>query len=157
VWFVSSIVYLLLPLALVVMAGSSDDRILRWSALASGLLFLVVGAIDRIGAELPTLVATNEEVVGAVAAVLPVRLALLRCAVVTLGVLAWRTTRQHESQGLSRWIWRGFGWVALGSSTAFMFVFIPVPLVFLVWGAVLAAFGTSVFPGPAREATVEDR
>lgn len=155
VWVVSSIVYLLFPIALAVIARSSDDRILRWAALASGLLFLVVGAIDQIGVQLPTLVSTSEEVVGAVAAVLPVRFALLRCAIVTLGVLAWRTTRQDGSQRVSRRIWRGFGWVVLGSSVAFMFVFIPVPLVFLSWGAVLAVFGNRMSPVPARETVVK--
>jgi hypothetical protein len=68
---------------------------------------------------------------------LPVRFALLKSGVVTLGVLAWGTTRVSFAGGVGNRIWRGFGWLTLLASMGFLFLFIPVPLVFFVWGVTL--------------------
>lgn len=76
--------------------------------------------------------------VAAVAATLPVRFALLKSAVITLGVFTWGTTRLNPSSGAGDKVWRGFGWLTLLSSIAFLFVFVPVPIVFFVWGLTLA-------------------
>jgi len=138
VWSVSSVVYMLFLPALWVISRSSDDLHVRWSGMASGLLFMAVGAIDRVGVQLPGLLSTDDAVVSAVAATLPVRFALLKSAVVMLGVLAWGTTRVSLAGGAGSWMWRGLGWLVLLSSIGFLFVFIPVPVVFFVWGATLS-------------------
>jgi hypothetical protein len=138
VWSVSSVVYMLFLPALWVLARSSDAPLVRWSGIAAGVLFLVVGAVDRVGIQLPTLLPTRDAVLSSVAAVLPVRFALLKSAVVTLGVFAWGTTREALSRGAGDKIWRGFGWLTLLLSVGFVFVFNPAPIAFFLWGTVLA-------------------
>lgn len=137
VWSVSSVVYMLFLPALWVIAKSSDAPLVRWSGITAGLLFLVVGAIDRVAIQLPTLLPTSDAVVSGVAAVLPVRFALLKSAVLTLGVSAWGTTRVGPSGGAGDKMWRGFGWLTLLLSIGFVLVFIPVPMVFFLWGTIL--------------------
>lgn len=152
-WSVSSVVYLLFLPALWIVAKSVDRPVVEWSGLVSGLLFLVVGAIDRVGIQLPTLLPTGEAVVAAVAATLPVRFALLKSAVVTLGVFAWGTTRLSPSSGAGDKVWRGFGWLTLLLSIAFLFIFVPVPIVFFVWGLTLAVRMSRASSRPPEGAT----
>jgi hypothetical protein len=137
VWSVGSVVYMLFLPAAWVISRSSDNLYVRWSGIAAGLLFLVVGTIDRVGGQLSAMLSTDEAVIAAVAAMLPVRFALLKSGVVTLGVLAWGTTRVSFAGGVGNRIWRGFGWLTLLASMGFLFLFIPVPLVFFVWGVTL--------------------
>jgi hypothetical protein len=137
VWLVSNFIYLLFPVAIMAIVYSGDDRLLSWVGAGSSLLWLVVGAVDRIAIQLPTLVATNEAVISAVGALLPMRFALLKSAVFTLGVFAWRTTRPGVSPGAAPGLWAGFGWLVLALSVAFMFVLVPVPIIFTIWGVVL--------------------
>jgi hypothetical protein len=134
VWLVSSLVYLAFPVAVLTIVRASDDQLLRWAGAGSALLWLVVGAVDRVGVQLPTLLPTNGAVIAAVSATLPIRFALLKSAVVCLGVFAWRTTRHGTSERAAARLWAGFGWVVLALSVSFMFAFIPVPVIFAVWG-----------------------
>lgn len=137
VWLVSDVIYLAFPVAVMTLVYWADDRLLRWAGAGSSLLWLVIGAIDRIGIELPTLLPTNEAVIAAVAAMLPIRFALLKAAVVTLGVVAWRTTRPGVSPGAAARVWAGFGWLVLALTVAFVFVLVPVPIIFTIWGFAL--------------------
>ena len=137
VWSVSSVIYMLFLPAAWVISMSSSNLYVRWSGAASGLLFFVVGAIDRVGVQLPGLLASDEIVVAAVAATLPVRFALLKSAVLALGVLAWGTTRPSFAGGVGNRAWRGLGWMMLLASIGFLFIFIPVPPAFFVWGITL--------------------
>lgn len=138
VWLVSNWLYLLFPVAILLLARPSDDPWLRWSGLAAALLFLVVGSIDRVGIQLPDLLSSDETVVSAVGAMLPVRFALLKAAVLALGVFAWRTTRTPGAEGWSGRLWRGFGWLTLVAAVLFMAVFLPVPVLLFFWGTGLA-------------------
>jgi hypothetical protein len=152
VWLVSSFVYLAFPIAVMAIAIPAKDQLLRWSGAGSALLWLTVGAIDRVGIQLPDLITSDEALLATVAATLPTRLAILKGAVIALGVLAWRTTRTGESGGPANRVWRGFGWVVLALSVAFMFAFIPVPVVFAIWGLTLAAqYSRTISHGAAAD------
>lgn len=144
VWLVSDLIYLAFPVAVMTIAYWADDRLLQWAGAGSSLLWLMVGAIDRIGIELPALLPTQEAVISTLGAILPIRLALLKSAVVTLGVFAWRTTRVGSSSGAAAKLWTGFGWLVLALSVAFMFVLVPVPIIFTAWGiGLLVAYWTA--------------
>ena len=144
-WSVSSVIYMLFLPAAWVISTSSSNLYVRWSGAAAGLLFFVVGAIDRVGVQLPGLLASDEVVVAAVAATLPVRFALLKSAVLALGVLAWGTTRPSFVGGVGNRAWRGLGWMMLLASIGFLFAFIPVPLAFFVWGIMLTLLSMRTF------------
>lgn len=146
VWLVSNFIYLAFPVAVMALVLRATDPLLQWSGIASALLWLTVGSIDRVGMQLPDLIASDEALVAAVAATLPIRFALLKGAVVTLGLFAWRTTRTGEAGGPAKRVWRGLGWVVLALSVGFMFVFIPVPIAFAVWGITLAAQHARAMP-----------
>lgn len=138
-WFVSNLVYLAFPVALTAIAFSSDDALLRWSGMGSALLWLVVASIDRVGVQLPDLMPTDDAVVAAVATTLPIRFAVLKALVVTLGIFAWRSTRVDPAGTDGGFVWRGLGWLVLALSLGFVFVFIPMPVIFAVWSVFLAA------------------
>ena len=146
VWLVSNFVYLGFPVAVMALVLRATDPLLRWSGIASGLLWLTVASIDRVGIQLPDLIASDEALLAAVAATLPTRFAILKGAVVTLGLFAWRTTRTGEAGGPATRVWRGLGWVVLALSVGFMFAFIPVPIVFAIWGVTLAAQHARAIP-----------
>ena len=55
VWLVSNLIHLVFPVAIMAIVYSADDRLLTWVGAGSSLLWLVVGAVDRIGIELRTL------------------------------------------------------------------------------------------------------
>ncbi len=71
----------------------------------------------------------------AVAALLPVRFAVLKATVVVLGLFAWGTTRASAGHGLAVRSWRILGWVVLVVSVGFVFVFVPAPIAFFLWAA----------------------
>lgn len=137
-WLVTSVLYLAFPIAVMAIAYSANDRHLQWFGVGAALLGLMLGAVDRAGSQLPALLPTHEAVLAAVAALLPIRFAILKATVVALGLFAWRTTRTGSAHGAGPRVWRGFGWVVLVASVGFMFVFIPVPVVFAIWGVGLA-------------------
>jgi hypothetical protein len=138
VWFVSNVFYLMFPVAVMAIAYTEGDRLLQSFGISSAVLWLVVGAVDRVGIQLPALLSTNEAVVAAIAVTLPIRFGILKAAVVALGFFAWRTTRVKTGDGAGARVWRGFGWVVLVASLGFLFAFLPVPVVFAVWGIALA-------------------
>lgn len=70
---------------------------------------------------------------------LPTRFALLKSAVLTLSVVAWRTTRDASASGATSRLWTWFGWLVLAISAAFMFAWVPVPVALSIWGLALAA------------------
>ena len=152
VWLVTNFVYLALPIAVMAIVLRAKDPLLQWSGMGSALLWLTVGSIDRVGIQLPDLVASDEALLAAVAAALPTRYAILKGAVLALGLFAWRTTRAGDAEGPARGVWHGLGWVVLALSVGFMFAFIPVPVAFAIWGVTLAARYARASPG---DATVE--
>lgn len=148
VWAVSSLVYIGIAAALLVLALPEDDRLLRLSAGAGAVLWLVLGSLDRVGLHLSALLGSHEAVVVAVAGLLPARLAILRSAVVALGVFGWRTTRVGAVAGAERGAWRAFGWALLALGLAFEFVFLPMPLVFSVWAGAMTLRWREAASGP---------
>jgi hypothetical protein len=99
--------------------------------------------------DLPDLLASDEAFVSAVAATLPIRFAISRAAVATLGVLAWRTTRIGRAGAAENRVWRGFGWVVLALALASLFALIPMPVVFAVWAIALTVqHARTVAPPP---------
>ncbi len=152
-WLVSTIVYLTFPVALCVLAKSTGRRGLSELGLAAAALGLLLGCIDLVGIQLHSLLPREEEVRVAVAALLPVRFAVLKATVLVLGLFAWGTTRGSAGDGLGARSWRILGWAVLVVSVAFLFVFLPVPIAFFVWAAGLTlkcALERGDAPGRAR-------
>lgn len=137
-WRLENLLYLTFPIAFWVLAKQSDDAYLVWSGVATGLFFLLVGAFDRTMMQMPDLLAPSEAA-AAVSAILAVRFAVLKSTVAAVGVFAWRCTRTSPREGTYGRAWRGLGWVALAVSVAFVFVFLPAPLMVTIWAAALTA------------------
>ncbi len=136
-WLVSTIVYLTFPVALYVLARSTGRRGVSQLGLAAAALGLLLGSVDLVGLQLHSLISGQEEVRLAVAALLPIRFAVLKATVVLLGLFAWGTTRAGAGHGLGMRSWRILGWAVLLVSVAFLFVFVPVPIAFFIWAAAL--------------------
>ncbi len=134
-WVVSSLLYLTFPIALFVLARSFVQRGVSQLGMAAAALGLFLGSIDRVGVQLPSLLSRGEEVQVAVAALLPIRFAVLKTTVVVLGLFAWGTTRANDGHGIGMRSWRILGWAVLAVSVAFLFVFLPAPIAFSVWAA----------------------
>jgi len=134
-WLSEDLIYLGFGVALGFLAVQSDDRYLRASGLVAATLFFLIGNLGRVLAVLPDLIAEPGQLHAAVLGLLPVRLAALRTCVFALGIFAWRTTREPASEGNGTRAWRSLGYVVLGGAIVFLFVFIPVPLLFAVWAA----------------------
>ncbi len=134
-WLVSTLIYLTFPVALVVLARSSGRRGVSELGLAAAALGLILGCIDVVGIQLHSLLPKEEEVRAAVAALLPIRFAVLKATVVVLGLFAWGTTRTTAGHGLAVRAWRILGWFVLVVSVAFLFVFVPAPIAFCLWAA----------------------
>jgi hypothetical protein len=132
-WFVGKVIYLGFGVALQYLAFSSNDRYLRASGLIAAVGFVFIASLGRVLDQLPTFIGDDSQLQVAVLGFLPVRLAALRTTVLALGVFAWRSTRDHEPGETSSAVWRGFGYLVLAASATFLFVLIPVPLVFTVW------------------------
>jgi hypothetical protein len=137
-WRLEGPLYLVFPIAFWVLARRSDDRYLVWSGVAAGVLFFGVGVIDRTMAQMPGLL-SDAEATGAIAAILPVRFAVLKATVAAVGVFAWRTTRASAGAGALVMAWRALGYLILVACVAFLYVFLPVPLVLMVWAMALTA------------------
>ncbi len=133
-WLVSTILYLPIPIALFVLAKTSvqDQRVSQFG-LAAAALGLFLGTIDLVGIQLTSLLSSEQEVQAAVAALLPIRFAVLKTTVVMLGLFAWGTTRASGGHGIGMRSWRVLGWVVLAVSVLFLFVFVPAPIAFFVW------------------------
>lgn len=134
VWRVENLVYFAVPFAVATIALQSNDRIQASSGLAGALLFLVVASIDRVGIQLPSLLATEQDVVAATAAFLPIRFAVLKAAVLSFGVFAWSTTRRSSGAGPLNGAWMLLGWAVLAMCVLFLFVALPVPVALCLWG-----------------------
>jgi hypothetical protein len=137
-WRLEGPLYLAFPIAFWVLARRSDDRYLVWSGVAAGVLFFLVGAIDRTMAQMPDFL-SDAEAISASAAILPVRFAVLKATVAAVGVFAWRTTRESSDAGALATTWRVLGYLILVACVAFLYVFLPVPLVIMVWAMALTA------------------
>jgi len=136
-WLVSTILYLTLPVALFVLAKSSvQERVSQFGLAAAGV-GLLLGTLDLVGIQLASLLPGEVEVQAAVAAMMPIRFAVLKATVLILGLFAWSTTRAGGGQGIGARTWRALGWFVLAVSVAFLFVFVPVPIAFSVWGVAL--------------------
>jgi hypothetical protein len=132
-WFLGDLFYLTIGIATARIARTSDDRYLIWSALAAGILFFLLGAIDRVAAQLPSLMRDADSAEAGLIALLPIRFAVLKTAAFSLAVFAWRTTTTTDGKGTLVWVWRGFGYVILALGVLFIFIFIPLPIAFFVW------------------------
>ena len=137
VWFVSNLLYFSVPVAVMSIVVGADDRLLQWSGLGTSVLWLVLASMDRVGTQLPDLL-SEEAVITAHTAGLPVRFAVLKAAGVTFGVFAWRTTRLDPLDGAGERLWRGLGWLMLLIGVVFVLFFVPLPIAFAVWAVAWA-------------------
>jgi hypothetical protein len=152
-WLVVNLLYLTFPVAIFVLAKSSLPERFSQLGLAAAFAGLFLGTIDRVGIQLPMLLPSEQEARVAVAAMLPIRFAVLKTAVFMLGVFAWGTTRASDGHSIPMRLWRVLGWLVLAVSIAFLFVFIPAPIAFCVWAAgltVKCARGSLNQEGAAR-------
>jgi hypothetical protein len=152
-WLVVDVFYLSLFVAILAIAHGSDDRALAWAGVAGGIAFFLVGTIDRVVEDLPGLIADEETRRVALIAMLPVRLAVLKAAAMAMALFAWRTTRiGGAGVGAVDKAWRGLGYLVLASGVAFVFVFVPAPVVFFVWAVALTVRHASRLVPPRRDA-----
>jgi hypothetical protein len=135
VWQIGDLFYLAILVATSLIAKPSTDPYLRWSALAAGVLFLLVSAIDRVAAGLPFLMSGPELARDGLIALLPIRFAVLKSAALSLGFFAWRTTKINARNGAWQKAWNAMGYLVLTLSIFFVYIFLPLPLVFFVWAA----------------------
>ncbi len=136
-WLVSTLLYLTFPVPLYVLARSSPQKHVSQFGLAAAAIGLLLASIDAVGIELSSILRSKEQVQPAVAALLPIRFAVLKATVVMLGLFAWGTTRSSGGHGIGGRSWRVLGWVVLAVSVAFLFVFLPAPIAFFIWAAAL--------------------
>ena len=108
-WLVDNIIYLTMPFATWVLARGSDDPYLRWSGVAAGLLLFVVGSIDRVSIQLPSLLPDAEGAQAALVVLIPIRFAVLKTMVVAWGVLHGERHGSNRDRARSRRF--GGGWV----------------------------------------------
>lgn len=151
VWRAEGYLYFAMPVALWLLTAQPEDGALHTWGVAAGILFLVVASLDHVLAQLPAFVVDVGSVEAAIGAAMPIRFAILRCMVLAVGVVAWRTTRAGWGSGALDKAWRAYGWVVLGASAAFMLTFLPAPLLFTVWAAGLTARELAE-PGTAKTA-----
>jgi hypothetical protein len=151
-WLLVDLFYLSLFVGVIAIVRGSDDRALVWAGVAGAFAFFLVGAIDRVVADLHGLVADEATRRSALIAMLPVRLAVLKTAAMGMALFAWRTTRQGEARGALDRAWRLFGYLVLATGIAFVFVFVPAPVVFFVWAAALTVRQVSGLVRPRRAA-----
>ena len=137
-WLIGDLIYLGFGPALARLAVSSADRYLRATGLIAAVAFFFIGSLGRVMAALPAIIEPADQLQAAVLGLLPVRFAALRTTVFALGVFAWRTTRPTPGDPRRSPAWQGLGYLALAASIAFIFVFLPVPLLFAVWATWLA-------------------
>ena len=133
VWLVGSLIFLGFGLALAYLALPSDDRNLRASGLIAAVGFFFLGSLGIVLGQLAAFIPDRNHLEIAVLGFLPVRLAALRTTALALGVFAWRTTRDPGPGETGPAAWRGLGYLVLAASVVFVFVLIPVPLVFTIW------------------------
>lgn len=129
VWLAGDLVYLGSAIAFVVMGSESEDRVVTGAALTAAVFFVLVASLDRILAQLPQAVPEREHLEAAVLGLIVTRFGALKVVVTAVAVFAWRSTAGE------RWgpVWRGAGLVLLASAAAFIFVFLPMPVVFALW------------------------
>jgi hypothetical protein len=155
-WLLVDLFYLSLFVAILAIARGSDDRVLVWAGVAGAFAFFLVGAIDRVVADLPGLVADEETRRIAITAMLPIRLAVLKTAAMGMALFAWRTTRVGEARGALDRVWRGLGHLVLATGVLFVFVFVPAPVVFFLWAAALTVRHVTGLVHPRRDARRAD-
>lgn len=136
-WRVSTALYLTLPPALFVLAKTSARQRVSEFGLASAGFGLFLGTLDLVGIQLASFLSNEAQLHAAVAALIPVRFAVLKTTVMMLGLFAWGTTNAAEANGVGGRSWRVLGWIVLALSVIFLFVFVPVPIAFFVWALVL--------------------
>jgi hypothetical protein len=112
------------------LAGRFADRYLLIAGTTAGILFVFIGILDRVLLDLPGWMGSRQEVTTSVLGFIPVRLAVLRTAVVAFGVFAWRVNAGTSFPGRWSKLWSGFGYLVLLASIVFVFVFIPNSLDF---------------------------
>ena len=134
-WILGDIVYIGFGVALAYLAVTSADAPLRAAGLMAAVGFFLVGCLGRVAGGITGFVAATNQEEAALLGLLSVRLAVLRTSVFSLGIVAWRTTVTEAGRGPGPVLWRGFGLLVLAASIAFVFVFLPVPLLFAVWAA----------------------
>lgn len=132
-WLVENLLYFTFPVALFVLSRSGVQERVARLGVAAACVWLVLASIDRVGIQLSSMTSSQFDVTAAVAAMLPVRLAVLKATVVSTGLFAWATTRTSDPTGVAMRSWRALGWIVLLTSVAFFFVFLPMPVVFCVW------------------------
>jgi hypothetical protein len=132
-WLVDNLLFLSFPVAFLVISRSSANELVGPFGLAAAVFFLLLGSMGRAANQLPSFLSSEEELRVALAGMLPVRFAVLKASVVAMGLFAWSTTRSGGGHGLARLAWRAFGWFVLAASVSFLFVFLPLPIVFFPW------------------------
>lgn len=118
--------------ALGYLAAHSSDKCFRVAGFMAALSFLVLGCLGQAAASIPALVANDARQESAQLALAAVRTAFLRTGVLSLAVVAWRSTLEQSASGTPV-LWRLLGTVVLIAGFAFFFVALPVPLLFTLW------------------------
>jgi hypothetical protein len=133
VWYIGELIYIAIGVSCVYISAQFVDRYTWIAGALAGIGFVFIGILDRVFLDLPTWMASEEQVTASVLGFMPLRLATLRLAAVAFGVFAWRVSIATSMQ--IRWpkLWRGIGYLALLAAVAFVFVLIPMVFIFLVW------------------------
>lgn len=124
--------------AVAYLAARSEDIYFAAAGFVAAFAFLVLGCLGQAAAAVPVLIPDVPQQEIAQLALAAVRSAFLRAAVLSLAVVAWRSTLAKPI-GDTPFLWRLLGVLILLGGLAFFFVFVPVPLMFTVWAAWYAA------------------
>ena len=132
-WLIGDLIYFGMGVVLACLASSSEDRYKRATGFTAAVLIVLVGCFGRVLSPLPDIVTDSEQLEAAVLGAMTARFAALRTMVLALGVFAWRTTTAGSDVAEVSRLGRILGYFVLVASTVFLFVFIPVPLLFTLW------------------------
>lgn len=134
IMIVGNAVILGFAFALACLAAVSADGYSRAAGLIGAFGFLMLACLGQVAAGVPTLIDNSGHQAIAQVSLAAVRMAFLKASVLPLGVVAWRSTLEETGQG-NPFAWRALGLFILAGSIAFVFVTLPLPLLFTLWAA----------------------
>ncbi|MCB1120118.1 MAG: hypothetical protein KJT03_01105 [Verrucomicrobiae bacterium] len=142
VWLTGDILYLLMGLALAGLAWFYPNLYTRTSAILAGTGFILLACFGRSLAMLPANYYNPQVVPPAILGIVTVRFAVLKATVLITAFFAWRTTVPNRGEKIRGVPTRLFGYVILIAGITFVFVFLPLPILFTIW-AIWLAFAKS--------------